>query len=285
MPLEVVPLSPAVGAEIRGLDLSASLDDATFAEVEATFDRHGVLLLRDQHIEPSDQLAFGARFGAVEHNYNAEAWGVPGHPELFVLSNITEDGRSIGARGVGGLWHSDMCYASCPPRATLLHAIEVPVLDGLPLGDTEFASAAAAWDALPEAMRVRVDGLQARFDFRGRKRAKPVSEEVANRYPPVLHPLVRRHPNTGRKSLYVMRDDCTGIDGLDDDRAAALIHALADHIVRPEFVYRHRWRADDVLMWDNCTVQHRALFDYGLPQRRRMHRLTIAGGPPLPGAA
>ena len=119
------------------------------------------------------------------------------------------------------------------------------------------------------------------FDFKGRKRGNPVSESVSSRYPPVEHPLVRRHPRTDRESLYVMRDDCTSVVGLSETESQSVVAALADHIIRPEFIYRHRWQVGDVLMWDNCTVQHRAVIDYALPQRRLMHRLTIAGTEPL----
>jgi taurine dioxygenase len=139
----------------------------------------------------------------------------------------------------------------------------------------------AAWDALPEEMQRAIDGLKGVFDFRGRKRSSPVSAENVARYPPVQHPIVRRHPRTGRKSLYVVRDDCTGIVGMDDAEGEALIRALADHIVKPQFVYQHRWRKGDVVIWDNCTVQHRAVMDYELPQRRLMWRTTLKGGVPV----
>ncbi|MGE4044764.1 MAG: TauD/TfdA dioxygenase family protein, partial [Acetobacteraceae bacterium] len=124
------------------------------------------------------------------------------------------------------------------------------------------------------------EGRRAIFDFTGRKRAFPPSQAEIERNPPVRHPIVRTHPHTGRKCLYVMRDDCTGIEGLEQDEAEALIAALADHIVKPEFIYRHQWRAGDLLMWDNCLVQHRAIQDYDMPLRRRMHRTTMGGSVP-----
>ena len=173
-----------------------------------------------------------------------------------------------------------MCYTARPPRGTMLYAHEIPDLHGLPLGDTEFASAAAAWDALPETMQQLLDGRRAIFDFRGRKRALPPTQTEIDRNPPVTHPIVRTHPRTGRKCLYVMRDDCTGIEGMAADEAEALIAALADHIVKPAIIYRHQWRPGDLLMWDNCTVQHRAIQDYDLPQRRLMHRTTMGGAVP-----
>jgi taurine dioxygenase len=173
-----------------------------------------------------------------------------------------------------------MCYSARPPRGTMLYAREIPDLFGLKLGDTEFASAAAAWDALPASLKRQVEGRRAVFDFAGRKRAFPPTQSEIDRYPAVTHPIVRTHPATGCKCLYVMRDDCTGIEGMASETAEALIAALADHIVKPAFVYRHQWRNGDLLMWDNCTVQHRAIQDYDLPQRRLMHRTTMGGAVP-----
>jgi taurine dioxygenase len=281
MPIEVVPTGAALGAEIRGVDLAEPIDDVTFAAIERAYDEHGVIFFRGQRITPPQQVAFTRRFGAIEFNIFGERWSVPGSPEIVVVSNITEDGRPIGVRRAGENWHSDMCYAARPPRGTMLYALEVPELFGLALGDTEFASAAAAWDALPDAIRHRLEGRQAIFDFCGRKRAFPPTQAEKDRYPPVRHPIARTHPRTGRKCLYVMRDDCTGIEGIAPEEAEALIAALADHIVKPAFVYRHQWRQGDVLMWDNCTVQHRAIQDYDMPQRRLMHRTTMDGAAPM----
>jgi taurine dioxygenase len=280
MQVEIIPTGAVLGAEIRGVDLSRPLDDATFAAIEDAYDNHGVIYFRDQHLTPPRQVAFTKRFGEIEFNIFGERWSVPGSPEIVVVSNITEDNRPVGIRRAGENWHSDMCYSARPPRGTMLYAIEIPVLDGLVLGDTEFASAQAAYQALPDSIRERIDGRQAVFDFTGRKRAFPPSPSEIERNPPVRHPIVRTHPRTGRKCLYVMRDDCTGIDGMEQPEAEAMIAALADHIVKPAFIYRHQWRPGDLLMWDNCTVQHRAVQDYDLPQRRLMHRTTMGGSVP-----
>jgi taurine dioxygenase len=280
MPIEMLATGAALGAEISGVDLARPLDDATFAAIERAFDAHGVIFFRGQRITPQQQVDFTRRFGEIEFNIFGERWSVPGCPEIVVVSNITEDGRPIGVRRAGENWHSDMCYTARPPRGTMLYALEIPDLFGLALGDTEFASAAVAWDALPEALRRKLDGRRAVFDFTGRKRALPPTQDEIDRNPPVRHPIVRTHPHTGRKCLYVMRDDCTGIEGIEAAEAEALIAALADHIVKPAFVYRHQWRPGDLLMWDNCTVQHRAIQDYDMPQRRLMHRTTMGGAVP-----
>jgi taurine dioxygenase len=280
MSLEIIPAGPAVGAEIRGIDLSRPLGDNAFAEIEHAYDEYGVIFFRDQRIAPEQQVAFTRRFGEIEFNIFGERWSVPGNPEIVVLSNITDNGKPTGVRRAGENWHSDMCYTARPPRGTMLYAHEIPTLYGLPLGDTEFASAAAAWDALPAPMQTFLDGKRAVFDFRGRKRALTPTREEIERNPPVTHPIVRTHPHTGRKCLYVMRDDCTGIEGLDEEEAAGLICALADHIAKPAFIYRHQWHVGDLLLWDNCTVQHRAIQDYDLPQRRLMHRTTMGGAVP-----
>jgi taurine dioxygenase len=280
MSIEIIPTGAALGAEIRGVDLDRALDDATFTAIEQAYNHHGVIFFRGLNITPPQQVAFTRRFGEIEFNIFGQRWSVPGSPEIVVVSNVTEDGRPIGVRRAGENWHSDMCYAPRPPRGTMLYALEIPDLYGLTLGDTEFASAAAAWDALPAPIRQRIEGRYAVFDFSARKRAFPLTRTEIERYPAVRHPMVRTHPYTGRKCLYVMRDDCVGIEGEEAAEAEALIAALADHIVKPAFVYRHQWRRGDLLMWDNCTVQHRAIQDYDMPHRRLMHRTTMGGAVP-----
>jgi len=280
MSMEIIPTGAALGAEIRAVDLAKPIDDGTFAVIERTYNEYGVIFFRGQQITPLQQVAFTRRFGDIEFNIFGERWSVSGSPEIVVVSNGTEDGSPIGVRRAGENWHSDMCYTARPPRGTMLYALEIPDLFGLPLGDTEFASAAAAWDALPEPLRQQIEGRRAVFDFTGRKRAFPPTQAEIQRYPPVTHPIVRTHPFTGRKCLYVMRDDCVGIEGMEREEAEALIAALADHIVKPAFVYRHQWQPGDLLLWDNCTVQHRAVQDYDLPQRRLMHRTTMGGAVP-----
>ena len=240
-----------------------------------------MIVLRNQTLTPEKQVAFTRRFGEPEFNFNAARFGIDGSPEIYLISNIVEFGAPIGTRRAGETWHTDMSYAERPAGATMLYAVEVPVLHGLTLGDTCFANAAAAWDALPCAMQEQIEDLRGIFDFRGRKRSSPVSAQDVAQYPPVEHPIVRTHPRTGRKSLYIVRDDCTGIVGKDEETSRGLIEALADHIVRTRFIYQHRWQVGDVVVWDNCTVQHRAIQDYDLPQRRLLWRTTIKGDIPV----
>src|SRR5580658_7382063 len=161
MSIEVISTGTALGAEIRGVNLAEPLGDNAFATIERAYDDHGVIFFRDQHITPPQQVAFTRRFGEIEFNIFGERWSVPGSPEIVVVSNITEDARPIGVRRAGENWHSDMCYTARPPRGTMLYAIEIPDLHGLPLGDTEFASAQAAWEGLPEGIRNRIEGRQA----------------------------------------------------------------------------------------------------------------------------
>src|SRR5580692_5507170 len=157
------------------------------ALIERAYNEHGVVFFRDQQITPPQQVAFTRRFGEIEFNIFGERWSVPGSPEIVVVSNVTEAGQPIGVRRAGENWHSDMCYALRPPRGTMLYALEIPELFGLALGDTEFASAAAAWDALPDTLRQRIEGRRAVFDFTGRKRAFPPKQSEIDRYPPVTH--------------------------------------------------------------------------------------------------
>jgi taurine dioxygenase len=280
VPIAVQPSGRVAGAEITGFNLATDLNDANFIVIQDALDKHGVIYLRNQTLTPGQQVAFTERFGEPDVNFNALRFGVDGSPVIYRISNITENGEAIGTRRAGEAWHTDMSYAKRPAFATMLYAVEVPTLHGMPLGSTGFANAAAAYDALPQSMKDAITSLKGVFDFRGRKRSSPVSAEDIAAYPPVEHPIVRTHPRTGRKSLYIVRDDTTDIVGKDASESQALIEALADHVIKPEFIYQHIWQQGDVVVWDNCTVQHRAVQDYDLPQRRLLWRTTVKGGVP-----
>ena len=282
--LDVRPSGEGAGAEVVGVDLSAPVSNDVFDRIDRALAHHGVLVFREQRLIPERQLAFCERFGPVEANV-FDQYALPGHPGVLVVSNIVEDGRNIGYADAGSHWHTDMSYTRAPPRCTALHAIEVPSEGSRNLGDTLFANARAAFEALDGADRRRIEGLRAVHRFsakeRGVKRPVKLTPEQIARHPDVVHPVARTHPVSGAKALYVREGECVGIEGMSDDEAHSLIKRLSDHIIRPEFQYRHRWRVGDLVIWDNCVVQHIALRDYEWPQRRLMHRVTAGGSVPF----
>ena len=288
MTLEIRPFDAALGAEVRGVDLALELDDATFAAIERSWNEHSVLLFRDQAIDPARHIAFSRRFGDLEIHV-LDQYLHPAHPEILIVSNVMDGDRHVGIYDAGRYWHTDLSYMAVPSRGSLLHAIEVPHdAAGQPLGDTLFASTAAAYDALAPEMKRRISGLTAEFSLANRH-AKLVadgdpdaalSDAHREKTPPVVHKVVRTHPVTGRRSIYVNEGQTARILGLPDDEACGLLHELCTHCTRPEFVYRHRWRTGDLLIWDNIPTQHIAVCDYALPQRRYMHRTTLLGTAP-----
>ena len=205
-----------------------------------------------------------------------------GHAEILVVSNILEDGKPIGLVDAGRNWHSDMSFVEKPPRCSLLYSLEVPHQNGKAIGDTLFTSTAAAWEGLSEEKKARYVNLKARNSFRTYSGKKSDGrEEDGKALPDVIHPLVRTHPFTGKKCLYLSQSVTVQIGDLDEAGTAALIAELVEHITRPEFGYRHNWRVGDLVIWDNCSSMHRAVFDYALQLRRRMHRTTVVGTRPV----
>jgi len=287
--LNIAPTGTALGAEVRGVDLARDLDAVTFGPIEEAFNQYGVIFFRDQEITVGQQIAFARRFGEVEINVNTQAC-LPGHPEVLLVSNIKENGRYIGLADAGTTWHTDMSAYACPPRCSILYAVEVPrTSDGSVLGDTIFTSAAAAYDALAPDFKARLDGKRSTHSslakMSARRAAVGLTREITPEHlaktPPVAHPVFRTHPVTGRKCIYVTEGECTSINGMAESDALPLISELHRHLVDPKFQYRHRWRVGDVLMWDNCTCQHLAVRDYGEGQRRLMHRVTVNGSVPF----
>lgn len=284
--IEIVPSGAALGAEVRGIDLSKPLDAAAFSRIEDAFNRHSVLCFRDQNLNEDQFLAFMRRFGPIDKVPISE-FAHPDYPDIFFVSNIREDGRLIGHDDAGSVWHTDMSYSERPPWISALHAKEVPFENGVAKGDTLFASTAAAYDDLPDAEKRRIDDLFAVHDLGGRrakkakqKKASATLQQRRKTQPTVSHPVVRIHPVTGRKCLYVTVGECVGIEGMDESEALPLIERLARHVYRPPYRHTHKWRVGDLLMWDNCAVQHIATIDYKWPEYRRLlWRITIAGGP------
>jgi taurine dioxygenase len=285
--VEVVPLGP-IGAEIRGVDLSENLANDVFQQVKEAFYRHSVIVFRDQHMTPEQQIRFSQRFGDLEKHVLSQ-YLHPKYPELFIVSNIVENGRNIGAYDAGRYWHSDLSYAVKPSLGSLLYAIEVPHDDhGKPLGDTCFSSVTMAYDKLSDDVKRQIKGLKAvnSLEHRFKKLqadgdAKAVITDDQKKVSEATHPVVRTHPVTGKKCLFVNEGQTDHIMGLEDEKGEALLKMLCAQSIRPEFQYRHKWRVGDALMWDNCAVQHLAIADYKLPRRRLMYRTTLSGTVPF----
>lgn len=272
---QVRPLSPAIGAEIMGIDLSRRLDDALFAQILNAWHQHLILLFRDQELNEEDQVQFAERFGPLARIHTAQF--ASRHPAVMLISNIREDGKPIGALPDGEMqFHSDQCYQEKPAAGSMLYAIEVPS-EG---GDTLFANAYLAYETLSDAIKRRLEGKKALHAYDYDSAATKRGGELAGGAPSYVHPVVRTHPATGRKALYVNRLMTRRIEGLPAAESEELLEFLFNHQERPEFVYAHVWRPGDLLMWDNrCTLHARTDFSAG--ERRLLRRVTILGEAPV----
>ena len=274
-----------LGAEILGVDLSRALDDATFAAIRQALDDRGVIVVRKQTLEPEHIARFAERFGRLlVHAHNKFALAEA--PAVSVISNIVDaSGRNIGVPDAGLVWHSDGSYLVHPDMYSFLYAVEIPMRNGEPLGTTYYAAACAAYEALSDALRSRLADLRAvhSFAYHSARRAASggtqieINAELRRKHPDVSQPVVRAHPRTGRKALYVTEGHTTHILDMDRAQSDALLQQLFAHLREPRFVYGHRWQVGDLLIWDNAATQHRATCDYALPQRRLMHRTATAG--------
>ena len=269
-------LTPGFVAEIKGLDLAEPQDDSVIAQLRRALARNKLLLFRDQALSPRQQRDFAARFGAL-HRHPL----IPDHdeqPEIIVLEYDAE------RRAKDNDWHTDVTFIETPPLGSILHAVIIPEVGG----DTIFADLGAVYAGLSAPLRDFLAGLRARHDFAksflSEDYAGPADREKWDRtrrtHRPVSHPVVRSHPETGEKGLFVNEGFTLAIEGLARDESDALLTFLFQHSRKPEFTYRHRWRAGDVLFWDNRITQHYAVADYW-PNRRRMHRATILGDRPV----
>jgi taurine dioxygenase len=284
-----------LGAEISGVDLTKPLDDDTFAQVAKAFFDNEVAFFRNQTLTPEQQIAFTRRFGVLEQHVRKES-RLQGHPEILIISNLLdENGNAIGSQDAGRFWHSDLSYKKEPSMLSALYSLEVPVRDGRVLGDTSFASTTAAYEALPAETRQRIDGLKNVHSYRfyrsknieaqkqeqargGRVIQEHVlTDEQLKSVPDVETPIVRTHPVTRRKGLFVNEAHTSHIVGVSQEESERLLSELYAHVIKAEFVYTHHWQPGDLLMWDNASVQHKATFDYDLPLRRLMHRTTVRG--------
>jgi taurine dioxygenase len=269
------PLSPALGAEIIGVDLSEPTSDDLFEKIQRCWHDNIVVLFRDQHLSEADQVRFAERFGTLALSHTRRY--TTANPAVMLISNIRENGKQIGALPDGEMqFHSDQCYQEKPAMASMLYAIEVPGTGG----NTLFANAYKAYETLPDDIKRRLDGRKAMhaydYDNASMKRGTTIQEGV----PHFAHPLVRTHPATGRKALYVNRLMTIAIEGLPEAESDELLNVLFEHQENPAFVYEHVWRVDDLLMWDNRCALH-ARTDFSNDERRLMRRVTVLGERPM----
>jgi len=270
--------SAVLGAQVDGVDVRA-LDQETFTAIHRAWLDHQVLLFRDQALTDEDLVAFSRRFGDLDQAPVQETGRrfVDGIPEIYVVSNVVQDGVPIGSLGSGeAVWHTDMSYLPDPPKASALYALEVPATGG----DTSFCSMYAAWDELPGPLQRRVEALRVKHDGTYnsggyvRQGVTPTGDPRTS--PGTLHPLVCVHPETGRRALYLGRRRNAYIDGLSLDDSNTLLDEIWAYATRDSLTWRHRWEIGDLVLWDNrCTMHHRDAFDPAA--RRVMPRTQIRG--------
>lgn len=267
MRFEIRPLSDALGAEVIGLDVSCPLDQTTFTELHQAHLAHLVLVFRNQRLTPQQQIDFSRCFGPLDAHPSQGDAHLSGFPDILVISTKRENGKDVGIRNAGPMWHSDLAYRERPALGSMLYALELPDRGG----DTGFANMVKAYDALPERLKKTIEGKRALF--------------CSTRNPSLkaLHPIARTHPETGRKSIFVNPQLTTRINGMEPAESKTMLAKLYEHSQNPEFIYWHKWRLGDLVFWDNRCVLHIAdhtrLADP--TYIRHMHRTTIAGDVPF----
>lgn len=276
--LDIRPLTTALGAEIFGVDISCPLDDATFTAIRQALHDHLVIFFRDQKLDPAQLKAFASRFGPL--NVHPFVDPMAEHEEILEVKKDVNDTRNFG-----GLWHSDLTFLERPPMGSVLYAVEVPKAGG----DTMFANMYQAYETLSDGMRKMIDPLIAIHSAvqvygvagaTGMPGSSMQTQQTEAADGEVEHPLVRTHPETGRRSLFVSLPYTRRIKGMTVEESAPLLNYLARHAVTPEFTCRFRWEKGSVAFWDNRCTKHFALNDYH-GQRRVMHRVTVEGDRPV----
>jgi len=276
--IEVIPAGRALGAEVTGLDLR-SLDNAAFDRLMQTWHQHSVVLVRGQSLSDQDLIAFSRRLGDLDWapiQENGRRF-VEGLPEIYIVSNVKVNGEAIGSLGDGeAVWHTDMSYLDLPPKASMLYALEVPPSGG----NTSFCSMYAIYEALPAALRARIADLKIKHDGTynsgGYVRQGVTATDDPLTSPGAVHPLVCRHPDSGRRMLYLGRRRNAYLTGLTLAESEALLDELWEFVDRGEFAWEHVWRVGDLVLWDNrCTMHRRDAFDPN--SRRIMHRTQVKG--------
>lgn len=286
--MNLSPLSDALGAAVEGID-AASLSNDEFAELNGALLTYRMLAIRGQNLSPAEQAAFSSRFGPLEIHDN-DRFSHPERQEVLILSNeVDENGSLLGIPDAGDAWHSDLQFKPRTAHVTVLQSVRLPARGG----DTDFADMAKAFQALPPNMRESLRSLRGRHSINklrnprvtisgARAGAKDFYADKGERFPDQLHPLVRRHPETGEPTLFCSPRFTIGLDGIEETEGQALLDRLFAHQIEDRFVYRHRWREGDLVIWDNRAVNHRACGGVVHPDIRRMHRTTVIGGAPEP---
>jgi taurine dioxygenase len=277
MTYETAPLSEHTGAEVHGVDLRTPLDTTTRTALNHVFIEHSVLVFRDQRLSPAELLAAVRQFGEVFPQHNTK-FALPECPLIHYISN--QDSYSDGRRYIPGEgYHTDHSNDERPPKATVLHAVQLPDRGG----DTQYVNMYLAYDDLPAATKAKLAGARAIHVYQSR-----FSERKLMGLPPttkvpdaVTHPLVRTHPETGRKALYLNPIRTEGIVGMAEDEGLQLLADLLTHATKPQYEYRHRWQAGDLVMWDNRCLLHKANGDYDMSQVRYLYRVMLQGDVPV----
>jgi taurine dioxygenase len=274
----ITPLSAHTGAEVRGVDLTQPMDGALCEKLNRAFVEHSVLVFRDQHLAPQQLLTAVQLFGEVFPQHNTR-FALPECPQIHYISN--QDFFPDGRRYIPGEgYHTDHSNAAEPPKATVLHAVQLPDRGG----DTQFVNMHRAYENLPEGMRRRIDGLRAIHVYQSRhseRKLMALSETARQEVPDaVVHPLVRTHPESGRKSIYLNPIRIEGIVDMEESEALGLLDELLAHATQPRYEYRHQWRRGDMVMWDNRCLLHKANGDYDMSQTRYLYRIMLQGDPP-----
>ncbi len=269
--IEVRPLTPTIGAEIFGVDLGGEISNQQHDAIHEALMRHVVIFFRDQKMTPEQHKAFGRRFGKL-HLHPASPNLLEGHPEILLIQ-----ANEKSKRVAGEVWHSDVSCDPEPPMGSILYMHETPANGG---GDTMFANMYTAFETLSAPMQRFLEGLNAVHDGEHVYRGRYGWNDSGKTYPRSVHPVVRTHPETGRKALFVNRGFTTAIEGLNRDESDALLEMLYDHAETPEYQCRFKWQPGSVAFWDNRAAMHHAMWDY-FPHSRRAHRVTICGDKPF----
>ena len=283
--LQVRALHPALGAEVRGIDMRAPLDPATFQALHDVWMQHLVLVFPGQHITDAEHVEFTRSFGEPEI-FHQKIIRSRRMKEIFRVSNVDDDGNlmapdhpTVKQVALAQFWHTDSSYRTNPCVGSLLHGVETSRTGG----ETQFTNMYAVYEALPNSLKCQVQGRKAQHNFghlHTLAALKPLTEEEKAAMPPVWQPMVRRHPVTGRQSLYISPIYNDEVEGVDAEDAKRLIAELTEFAAQPCFVYRHRWEPDDVVMWDNRCTMHQVT-PHDPSERRVMHRTTIMGTEPV----